>query len=179
MLCIYIKAIREAVENLCDNNTTLLTRQHKTENSCQFIIAKYISDKLANFNNNFFIDCEFRVVGSNLKRANGNTIQPDIIYHDRGNNNIFVLEIKLGGTKNSSNFKDDRAKVFHCMRSIGYTYGFCLSHIHNKSYRLHIVDGNFITGNPPKGQAKTLKYKKINNKWLLKNKKYQIIYFYI
>lgn len=174
----FLNVIRDSVINLCDNHTSLLVRGGKQEGSCQFTIAHFLANKLSN--DNLFIDCEFRRHGQNSKEVyvsdidGGNIVKkcviPDIIFHDRLNTNIFVVEIKIGNpdsykNNNDDRIKDDRVKVFFYLQApLFYHYGFCISNIEKDSFKIHIIH-KIRTASRRKGREAILCYAKRNNQW--------------
>ncbi len=107
---------------------------------------------------------------------------PDIIFHDRYNLNIFAIEIKMGNTNSDmrySVFKDDRIKVFIYLQNIlHYHYGFCVSNINEKSFKIHIIERDRVSGDPSKGQSRVLLYEKKDNQWKLKENKSETFNLY-
>lgn len=125
----YINTIKKALEKFYQNDSSLLERHGKIEKSISFRIGHYLSEKIESENDGFFIDCEFERNGDDLKEIciNGTSkiVRPDIICHDRGCRNRFVIEIKLGSPG------DNRKKIQDMMINLNYSFGYVISNMKN------------------------------------------------
>lgn len=147
----YLNNIIEAVQMFYDNDDgeNIIKRGKHVERPCQFHIAKNLCNILKDVNyegNRLFIDCEFNKKLSNpkmirvRKKSEWKRVIPDIIFHDRNINNIFVIEIKKGSQINKkSYFKDDRIKLKYFLTSLNYHEAYSISNLMDKKFLIHEV----------------------------------------
>ncbi len=134
----HIDTIKQALEKFYQNDSSLLERQGKIEKSISVRIGHYLSEIIESENDGLFIDCEFERNGDDLKEIciNGMSkkVRPDIICHDRGCLNCFIVEIKLGSPGK------DLKKVPDMMAELGYSFGYVISNMKNKSRTVVIYE---------------------------------------
>lgn len=94
---VIISGFQEAIKKLIKNDKELLDKG-ASERCLQFRLACYLKEFLGYLEKEkIYIDIEYNRDGKDVKtNIQGNTIYPDIILHERGNNNnnIFYCEIK-------------------------------------------------------------------------------------
>lgn len=134
----YIDTIKQALEKFYKNDSSLLARQGKIEKSISVRIGHYLSEIIESENNGLFIDCEFERNGDDLKEIciNGMSkkVRPDIICHDRGCSNCFIVEIKLESPGK------DLKKIQDMMKGLNYDFGYVISNMKNKGRTVVIYE---------------------------------------
>lgn len=131
----YLTDVKNALEQLYINDRTLLNKKRRThEQTITFRIAHYLSNKLED-REGYYIDCEYH---GDINKDRGRKelplddnekprkIRPDIIYHNRYQENIFAIEAKLQGISDAD-CKKIRALINE--RDYNYTEGFCIYNI--------------------------------------------------
>ena len=157
MSFIYLHYIVYALQQLYREGDNLFKGKNH-EQTFTFRIAHYLAMALEN--ETLKIDCEFhrdmnkedlrkQLVNSDRKLQK---IRPDIIYHDRGDQNEFCIEVKKGSKRK------DEEKVSAIVAQYGYKEGYCIYNI-NKT----CVTVLCITENEDRHIVKKYKYKCIDN----------------
>lgn len=127
----YIATIKQALEKFYKNDSSLLARQGKIEKSISFRIGHYLSEIIESEYDGLFIDCEFERNADNPKKIDisgtSKKVRPDIICHDRGDFNCFIIEIKLGSPGK------DLKKIQDMMIGLNYSFGYVISNMKNKN----------------------------------------------
>lgn len=125
----YFNHVKESIEKFYQNDSSLLERRGSMEWAVNFRIAHYLSMALEPSHNGFFIDCEFNRNNNSAKELHGNEgsykVRPDIIFHDRGSENKFVIEIKL--CDDIDIIRNDIKKIHDMMNELRYSYGYMIS----------------------------------------------------
>lgn len=122
----YLNVIVEALEDFYRYDYTLLSTGRLThEQTVSFRLGMYLAHRLEPRNDRLFVDCEYHGDMYNPERrkiVNGRNIRPDIIYHDRGWQNEFCVEMKIGSLTQA-----DYKKLNGLISEYGYreAYGIC------------------------------------------------------
>lgn len=130
-----INVFQEAIKKLIENDKTLLDKG-ASERCLQFRLACYLKEFFEELESEkIYIDTEYNRDAAVIKtnRA-GNKFYPDIILHERGNNNnnIIYCEIK----KDDSSDNEDSTKIKEQMNQRGYKYGINLYKLQSSDIKL-------------------------------------------
>lgn len=122
----YLNVIVEALEDFYRYDYALLSTDRLThEQTVSFRLGMYLAKRLEPHNHQMYVDCEYHGDIYNPERrknVNGQNIRPDIIYHDRGWQNEFSIEMKIGSLSHR-----DYEKLNGLISEYGYreAYGIC------------------------------------------------------
>lgn len=133
----YLCHIIKALNKLYNNDYQLLSKLEKTYRNCKpheqtitFRIALYLAQEMEQ-EKNFYIDCEYHGNGKNRKTITDDgqvkKIRPDIIFHDRGEQNIFCIEVK------KQSMRQDGEKIKSYIKEYKYQEGYCIYNIRAQS----------------------------------------------
>lgn len=135
---VYINNIIDALGNLYQKDYPLIADGRRThEQTVSFRIAMYLAKQLESLNNQLYVDCEYHGDKNRQdmrKFVNGEYIRPDIIYHNRDEQNEFCIEMKIG-----SMTRHDYEKINHLISEYGYREGYCISNIGKKFVTIDTV----------------------------------------
>lgn len=119
----YLLYIKLALEKLYQNDISLFDGKTH-EQTFSFRIAFYLGQELENIHNGLFVDCEYH---RDIVRNDGRKyvecygyFRPDIIFHNRGHDNRFCIEVK------KHSFGTDKRKVEAMISEYNYKEGYCI-----------------------------------------------------
>jgi len=116
------KKLNKAIQQFLEKDKDLLERS-TNERTISSRLGYYLS---LEYEPNLQVDCEYNRKGADKKRQEaGNLIYPDILVHERGNdnNNVLVIEIKK---VSNTDIQSDQAKLIeltHPDKEYRYHYG--------------------------------------------------------
>jgi hypothetical protein len=125
-----------AMRDLFSRDLYLITND-ASERSIAHRLGIYLESHLKLLGSDLHVDCEYNRVNFTLPKIlqciddrtipKGRGVYPDLIVHDRGNNdnNLLVIEIKKSTSGDAGGF--DKKKINGYVDELRYTYGFCLN----------------------------------------------------
>lgn len=137
----YLDAIKQSFTDFYCNDKVLLEEKRKVyELTFSFRLAHYLANKLECGSSSLKIDREYfgdiHDLYTKRKTIEGKQVIPDIIFHDRNDQNEFCLEIKwesMGG---------DKEKIEKIVNKYHYKEGYCLYNITKNGYTLYCLNSN-------------------------------------
>ncbi len=124
-----------AMRDLFSNDMYLITND-ASERSITHRFGIYLESHLKSLGLDLHVDCEYNRVNFTLPKKlhcidfstipKGRGVYPDLIVHDRGNddNNLLVIEIKKSTSDDDGGF--DKKKINGYVDELKYKYGVCL-----------------------------------------------------
>lgn len=132
----YLSVIKECMDKVYEESPNLIAqgdREIGHELSISFRLGHYLSDALKG-KKGYFIDNEYTndydTEEGTKCNSEGKRVRPDIIFHDRKESNLFVIEMKKGDVGG------DEKKVLDYMRedTQHYKEGYCIYDLKKYSY---------------------------------------------
>jgi hypothetical protein len=151
----------KALSKLFEKDRDLLERE-VNERTLSFKLGEYLSSQYPNYH----VDCEYNRKGDEVKRlprsqpsqtsdTRGQTIFPDIIIHERGNDerNLAILEIKKYGNNDIQRDIDKLQSLTNPQHDYKYDFG-----IHLTFDKKKVCDAQvYIGGSKSEGKTSELK----------------------
>ena len=139
----YLNVIVEALEDFYRHDYALLSTGRRThEQTVSFRLGMYLARRLEPRNNCLFVDCEYHgdMYNPELRKiVNGRNIRPDIIYHDRGRQNEFCVEMKIRSLSDN-----DYEKLNGLISAYGYREGYGICNINQKFVTVYAISRNYL-----------------------------------
>lgn len=140
----YLSVIKECMDQVYREIPNLINQRGREighEQSISFRLGYYLSNALKD-KMGYYIDLEYNndygKKGDEKYNSEGKKVRPDIIFHDRKKNNLFVIEMKKGDVS------DDREKVWNYMQknTQHYKEGYCIYHLKEYPYIIEAFKRN-------------------------------------
>lgn len=139
----YLSTIIAALEEFYRNDYELLSTGRLThEQTISFRVGMYLAKRLESPSNHLYVDCEYHgdVYNPELRKiVNGENIRPDIIYHDRGWQNEFCIEMKV-----RSLVPKDYAKLNGLISEYGYHEGYGICNIGRRYVTIIVISSEHL-----------------------------------
>jgi hypothetical protein len=130
------KLIKYALKKLICRDLYLINKNLKEE-CINHRLAVHLCEGIKKFELDLIIDIEYdkSIDEQKKKCSNGKPMRPDIIIHERGNNenNFLAIEAKKDYTT-----KHDREKIRDLLKCYKYTYGCLISYFPKEDYLKYI-----------------------------------------
>lgn len=140
----YLSVIKECMDQVYREIPNLVApkdRRIAHEQSISFRLGYYLSNALKD-KMGYYIDLEYNndygKKGDEKYNSEGKKVRPDIIFHDRKKNNLFVIEMKKGDVS------DAREKVWNYMQknTQHYKEEYCIYHLKEYPYIIEAFKRN-------------------------------------
>ena len=140
----YLSVIKECMDQVYREIPNLINQRDRKighEQSISSRLGYYLSNALKD-KTGYYIDLEYNndygKKGDMKRNSKGKEVRPDIIFHDRKKNNLFVIEMK------KDNVSDDREKVPDYMQkdTQHYKEGYCIYDLEEHSYIIEAFKRN-------------------------------------
>ncbi len=149
----YLPTIISALEDFYRNDYELLSAGRLThEQTISFRIGMYLAKRLESPNNHLYVDCEYHgdIYNPELRKIiHGKNIRPDIIYHNRGWQNEFCVEMKV-----RSLVPKDYEKLNGLISEYRYHEGYGICNMGKRFVTIHAISSD----HPKQGIRYRLQY---------------------